>query len=321
MEKQKFIFEKRGITFSLEVGVCTTSAEERIKKPLSMNISMNGKDILCWSVSPSQVCFLNYLVLNKMKCKGVNIPDEIKNQIQAWWDEEIEKAKKEIVEEEKRIFAQPLTFKKEEGRYFACDQSWEISYMSPSRKMTEEEEKKWIEILEIAKKMEITETMPHTGYTGVIRGKIFQQDEMSMDEVMSVMMKSEEYRKMTEKEQEAQKDLERKREESRKNSEEIMKKISEEKIVMVELSEGLEIGEKIRNEIAKKNLLVCDARRVMKELARKSGRKQFFRTIGGYDGDSDREAQKKYGYECGFITISEYIDAEGNITTNESAGY
>lgn len=57
------------------------------------------------------------------------------------------------------------------------------------------------------------------------------------------------------------------------------------------------------------------------EKAKRTGRNVFVRQMEAYDGDSDPEARRKFGEECGIILVHEIATPEGKIITQESACY
>lgn len=55
--------------------------------------------------------------------------------------------------------------------------------------------------------------------------------------------------------------------------------------------------------------------------AKETGKNQIIRTVGQYDGDGDKESERKFGKECGIITVYEIATPEGQIKESSSAAY
>ena len=73
--------------------------------------------------------------------------------------------------------------------------------------------------------------------------------------------------------------------------------------------------EKKKKENAEKEILKKQKEAIVE--AKASGKEVTVRQLGGYDGDSDNSAQRKFGDECGYISVSEVATPEGKIEERE----
>ena len=167
------------------------------------NISLHGENQLKVWNKPNQK------EMEELKAKKAEIIVELKarqeRRLQLQKEQE-EKERKELEEEMKK----PLFFTKENVSYFACDQSWDITILSESRRLTPEEKTEFENVHALAEKMGKTETMPHIVYTGCIHGYNFPDGNLSIYQILECLKKMPEYEVTMKKEEEKAKVTEEK---------------------------------------------------------------------------------------------------------------